>query len=146
MSTLVIETIGYTAAVVTNISVYPQAYEVYVIVQTRQYTKLNTLSITTFSLQTVGCFFWLSYALIQHILPVIFGSIMCIIPSTYILFNLIYFNNQHSQQPIEVNNETLETNDHTEIIIASDSVYPIQEIENSSNFSLNIDTDLSTIE
>ena len=41
MSTLVIETIGYTAAVVTNISVYPQAYEVYVIVQTRQYTKLK---------------------------------------------------------------------------------------------------------
>ena len=143
MSTLVIETLGYTAAVITNISVYPQAYEVYVIVQTRQYTKLNTLSITTFSLQTVGCFFWLSYALIQHILPVIFGSIMCIIPSTYILFNLIYFN---SQQPIEGNNETLETNDHTEIIIASDSVYPIQEIENSPNFSLNIDTDLSTIE
>ena len=142
MSTLVIETIGYTAAVVTNISVYPQAYEVYVIVQTRQYTKLKTLSITTFSLQTIGCFFWLSYALIQQIIPVIFGSIMCIIPSTYILFNLVYFN---SSQSIE-NNETLETNDHAEIIIASDSVYPIQEIENSPNFSLNIDTDLSAIE
>ena len=67
---------------------------------------------------------------------------MCIIPSTYILFNLVCFN---SSQSIE-NNETLETNDHAEIIIASDSVYPIQEIENSPNFSLNIDTDLSAIE
>ena len=142
MSNLVVEAIGYGAAVITNISVYPQAYEVYIIVQTKQYAKLNTLSITTFTLQTTGCFFWLTYALIQQILPIIFGSIMCIIPSTYILINLVCFN---GSQSIE-NNETLETNDHTEIIIASDSVYPIQEIENSPNFSLNIDTDLSAIE
>ena len=45
MSNLVVEAIGYGAAVITNISVYPQAYEVYIIVQTKQYAKLNTLSI-----------------------------------------------------------------------------------------------------
>lgn len=135
MSNLVVETLGYVAAIITNISVYPQAYEVYIIVQTRQYSKLNTLSITTFTLQTTGCFFWLTYALIQNLFPVIFGSIMCIIPSTYIIFNLIYFNNQHSEEI----NETIK--DHTEIIIASNSVYPlqtsqqqIQEIEISPSF------------
>ena len=141
MSNLVVEIIGYSAAIITNISVYPQAYEVYIITSTGEYNKLNSLSITTFSLQTTGCIFWFIYALIQQIFPIIFGSILCLIPSSYILINLIYYNRPSISHTIE------QSPDQTEIIIASGSVYPIQEVlstvQSPNNISLNIDTDMS---
>ena len=72
-----ISIIGYTAAVITNISVYPQAYEVYIIIDTNEYDKLNGLSLTMYTLQTSGCFVWLTYSSLLGLYPIIFGSIFC---------------------------------------------------------------------
>ena len=126
MSTLEIELLGYCAAVITNISVYPQAYEVYIIVQRKEYSKLNALSPVMYSLQTTGCFCWLTYALLLNIYPIVFGSITCIIPSSYILFCVLYYKQQ--EQPQEIYQEqspiTISPQDDTEIIIASSCSFP----------------------
>jgi uncharacterized protein with PQ loop repeat len=39
MTTILIDVIGFTAAIITNISFYPQAYEIYIIVNTHEYEK-----------------------------------------------------------------------------------------------------------
>ena len=45
MSNLVIDVVGYSAAVITNVSIFPQAYDVYIIVSTAEYNKLIGLSL-----------------------------------------------------------------------------------------------------
>ena len=86
-----ISIIGYTGAVITNISVYPQAYEVYIIINTNEFDKLNGLSLTMYSLQTTGCFIWLTYSVLLRLYPIIFGSIFCIIPSIYIIYGILMY-------------------------------------------------------
>ena len=56
-----IEIIGYSAAVVTNISIYPQVYDIYLIVKSKEYEKLLGLSLTMFLLQSSGCVLWFIY-------------------------------------------------------------------------------------
>jgi uncharacterized protein with PQ loop repeat len=90
----IIDVIGYAAAIVTNISVYPQAYDVYIIVNTFEYEKLNSLSQTTFSLQLLGCIFWLIFGILTAIYPIFIGAIMRIIPATYITINLYRYKTQ----------------------------------------------------
>ena len=110
-----IEIIGYSAAVVTNISIYPQAYEIFLIVKSREFDKLFGLSITMFTLQSTGCVLWLIYALFNNIYPVIMGSIMCLIPSIYIILCIVKY------RPIEnINLEKIEETE-SEIVIASGS-------------------------
>lgn len=87
----IINIIGYAAAIVTNISVYPQAYDVYIIVNTLEYERLNSLSQTTFSLQLLGCIFWLIFGILTSIYPIFIGAIMRIIPATYITINLYVY-------------------------------------------------------
>lgn len=82
--------IGYVAAVITNISMYPQAYDVYVIMSTRNYEKLSSLSLGTFSITGFGCCLWIIYGINLSIYPIIFGCIMTIIPSFYISCTLLY--------------------------------------------------------
>ena len=116
MSDLAMEIVGYSAAVINNVSVYPQAYEVYIIVSAQQYEKLKTLSIHMFVLQLVGCILWLSYSYYKMLYPIIFGSIMTIIPSGYILLNICYYNDVRS---INENRDDVQS----EIIIATSSVF-----------------------
>lgn len=110
------EIVGYTAAVINNISVYPQAYEVYIIVSAKQYEKLKTLSTHMFMLQLIGCVLWLLYSYYKKLYPIIFGSIMTILPSGYILLNICYYNDAIS---INENSEGIQS----EIIIATSSVF-----------------------
>ena len=80
------EAAGYAAAVVTNVSVYPQAYEVYVIVKTGEHEKLLGISLCMYVLQASGCVLWLIYACAMGLYPIIFGSVLCLVPSTYIAY------------------------------------------------------------
>ena len=87
-----IDWIGFAAAIITNISFYPQAYEVHIICTNKDYDKLNAISLPTFSLTGFGCSLWLVYSYVLNITPMIFGSILTIVPSLYICTILIYWN------------------------------------------------------
>jgi uncharacterized protein with PQ loop repeat len=129
---LAVEIIGYSAAIVTNTSIYPQAYEVYIIVNTNEYEKLDTLSFTTFFLQLIGCVMWLIYGIITTTYPIIAGSILCIIPSGYIALNIVCYkeihaHNENQQIISSPQNVITPIEDESEIIIASGSNWPITE-------------------
>ena len=128
MSDLGTSIIGYTAAVITNISVYPQAYEVYIIINTNEHDKLNGLSLTMYLLQTSGCFIWLIYSSILGLYPIIFGSVFCIIPSVYIIYGILTY--RQSTIPEGINREQFayddqprQNGDDAEIVVASGSSY-----------------------
>lgn len=87
-----IDWIGFSAAIITNVSFYPQAYEVYIIFKRKDYDKLNAISLPTFSLTGFGCSLWLIYSLLLDIKPIMLGSILTIVPSLYICTILIYWN------------------------------------------------------
>ena len=91
MNTMFIDIIGFTAAIITNISFYPQAYDIYIIVNTRKYEELNSISLATFSMTGFGCTLWLIYAIMLSIYPMIMGSILTIIPSLYICSVLLFY-------------------------------------------------------
>ena len=95
MDHFIIDMTGYAAAVITNISVYPQAYKVYRILTNSNYEKLNSISLYMYLLQTFGCILWLLYAMMTNLYPVMFGSIMCLIPSGYIIVILTCYQNQN---------------------------------------------------
>ena len=44
-----------------------------------------------FTLQSTGCVLWLIYALLNNIYPVIMDSIMCLIPSIYIILCIVKY-------------------------------------------------------
>ena len=91
MTQIITDIIGFAAAIITNISFYPQAYEIYTIAKAREYEKLDAVSLTTFSLTGVGCSLWFIYSCILKIYPIMLGSILTIIPSIYICVILIYW-------------------------------------------------------
>ena len=131
-----LDIIGYVAAVITNVSVYPQAREVYVIINTEEYDKLYAISLSMYLLQTTGCVFWLVYGVAIKTYPIIFGSIMCIIPSSYIIFGLIKYRECSAIQetyentpPSDIYIPEQTQEDNTEIIIASGCSFPPQETE-----------------
>lgn len=97
MTDLAVETLGYAAAVVTNISVYPQAYDVHMIVGSGDTEKLASISLTMFILQGTGCAMWFIYALCRGIWPVVAGSMMTILPSGYIILT-VWRNRLHDQE------------------------------------------------
>lgn len=115
MMDLAVETLGYAAAVVTNISVYPQAYEVHMIVSSGDTEKLASISLTMFLLQGTGCAMWFIYALCRGIWPVVAGSMMTMLPSSYIV--LTVWKNRPQIQ------DTPETSDKSEIIVATGTNY-----------------------
>ena len=53
-------------------------------------------------LQSFGCVLWLIYAIMINLYPVMFGSIMCLLPSGYIIIVLIFNQNKH-----QVTNESV---------------------------------------
>ena len=91
MNIFYIDIIGFAAAIITNFSFYPQAYEVYLITSTHEYEKLNSLSLGTFALTGFGCTLWLIYSSILQIYPIILGSILTIIPAIYISSTIIFW-------------------------------------------------------
>ena len=118
MEGVLVEGVGYLAAVVINISVYPQARKVQLIVASKDYNKLSSLSIPMFSLQTAGCILWLIYAFISSIYPIMFGSIMCFIPSLYILCNITYYKKSEPNlicEREEVHNEEVHNEEIKEV-------------------------------
>ena len=128
-----ISIIGYTGAVITNISVYPQAYEVYIIINTNEFDKLNGLSLTMYSLQTTGCFIWLTYSVLLRLYPIIFGSIFCIIPSIYIIYGILMYRQTIMPEGISREQFTQDTQirqikDDTEVVVASSSSYNTTEV------------------
>ena len=128
-----ISIIGYTGAVITNISVYPQAYEVYIIINTNEFDKLNGLSLTMYSLQTTGCFIWLTYSVLLRLYPIIFGSIFCIIPSIYIIYGILMYRQTIMPEGISREQFTEDTQirqikDNTEVVVASSSSYNTTEV------------------
>ena len=128
-----ISIIGYTGAVITNISVYPQAYEVYIIINTNEFDKLNGLSLTMYSLQTTGCFIWLTYSVLLRLYPIIFGSIFCIIPSIYIIYGILMYRQTIMPEGISREQFTQESQirqikDDTEVVVASSSSYNTTEV------------------
>lgn len=101
MSNLEINIIGYTAALITNISIYPQAYDVYIIVSTNECEKLNSLSLIMYILQSGGCMIWLCYGILLLMYPIIIGSILRLLPSIYIIYSIMMYRPQHLQNNIE---------------------------------------------
>ncbi len=120
MDHLAVDIVGYAAAVVTNVSIYPQAYEVYVIVRAEQYEKLHGLSLYMYILQTSGCLLWLVYACIMSLYPIVFGSVLCLVPSTYIVYNVYVY--RHTGVGAADDHEA-QAIDSSEIIVASGNMY-----------------------
>lgn len=90
---MIIDIIGYLAAGICNISMYPQAYEVNQIIKHSEYDKLNSISVSMLLFLDVGCFLWGTYAILLGIYPLLVGSIMTIIPASYmIICKLLYCN------------------------------------------------------
>lgn len=85
-----IDIIGFTAAIITNVSLYPQAYNVYIIISTHNYERLYTLSLYTFMTTSFGCCLWIIYGVYITSFPIIFGSAMSLLPSCYISCILLY--------------------------------------------------------
>jgi MtN3 and saliva related transmembrane protein len=77
--------VGYVAGFCTAIAQFPQAYKVIKTGET------NSISIGMYTIMTLGIFFWLTYGVLLHDLPMIIANGVCLIPSIYIL--LITFRN-----------------------------------------------------
>lgn len=97
--------LGFIAAAFTNISLYPQAYKLHVIINSNDIEKIKSISLTTFLLNLTGSFLWLWYGIILKLYPIIFGSIFSIVPSLYITIVLLLYkmkNNQHKNENNEL--------------------------------------------
>ena len=88
--------LGFIAAAFTNISLYPQAYKLHVIINSNDIEKIKSISLTTFLLNLIGSFLWLWYGIILKLYPIIFGSIFSIVPSLYITIVLISYKITHN--------------------------------------------------
>ena len=97
-----INLIGYIAAVVTNICMYPQAYNIRVIIYNKKYNQLSSLSSYSFFLQIIGCILWILYSslMIPSVVPIMVGSTLCLIPSIYIWINIIKYKGRESSPQI----------------------------------------------
>ena len=91
MNNLIIDFIGYGAAIITNISIYPQAYEIYIIVNINNHEKLQGISLTMYILQSIGSLLWLIYAYYVKLYPIIAGAILRLVPSIYIIYNVYMY-------------------------------------------------------
>lgn len=97
--------LGFIAAAFTNISLYPQAYKLHVIINSNDIEKIKSISLTTFLLNLIGSFLWLWYGIILKLYPIIFGSIFSIVPSLYITIVLISYKITHNNNDQDQDNE-----------------------------------------
>jgi len=120
MTQIITDIIGFAAAIITNISFYPQAYEIYNIAKAKEYERLDAVSLTTFSLTGGGCTLWLIYSCILQIYPIMLGSTLTIIPSIYICVILIYWK-CYLRRRISSNNYSVSPGHRNNIEITSDT-------------------------
>ena len=118
----VIDIIGYTAAVVTNISIFPQAYNVSIIVSRGELNKLNAISPCMFILQFSGCALWFLYAFLMNLFPIMAGSVITMVPSSYILVMVFCYKPSSNLVEIE-ENEQEDKNAPVEVIVSTSSIY-----------------------
>lgn len=78
-----ISIIGYTAGFCTALAQFPQAYRVIKTGET------HSISLTMYSIMTLGIFFWFLYGVVIPDLPMILANGICLAPSLYILFKSI---------------------------------------------------------
>ena len=97
--------LGFIAAAFTNISLYPQAYKLHVIINSNDIEKIKSISLTTFLLNLIGSFLWLWYGIILKLYPIIFGSIFSIVPSLYITIVLISYKITHNNNDQDQDNK-----------------------------------------
>lgn len=102
---IAIEIIGYLAAIIKNISMYPTAYNIHKIIQANEYNKLLQLSSLSYSLEVIGCILWLIYSISKQLYPITAACIINIIPNSYITYILIIYK--------PVNNNNYNENIHT---------------------------------
>lgn len=98
------EILGYMAAIITNISIYPQVYKIYVIIKNKEYNKLNAISIYTYCIQMLGCSLYFIYSIVFKIYPIMLGCFLWIIPVTYIIGSTVYYKD-FKDETIEFKNQ-----------------------------------------
>lgn len=118
----VIDLIGYTAVIFTNISIFPQAYNVSIIISRGELNKLHAISPCTFALQLTGCTLWFLYAYFMNLLPIMTGSIITMVPSSYILTMVLCYRPNTSLIEKDENNQE-NKNAPVEVIVSSSSIY-----------------------
>ena len=82
---MIAESIGYAAAFLTTVSFLPQVIKVW---STR---SVRDISLSTYSMFTVGAALWLSYGLAIHSLPVILANAVTVVLAAGVLVAKIRF-------------------------------------------------------
>jgi MtN3 and saliva related transmembrane protein len=78
--------IGYIAGACTALAQFPQAYKV---IKTGETTGI---SVTMYSIMTLGIFFWFLYGVVIPDMPMILANGTCLLPSLYMLYKTIVNN------------------------------------------------------
>ena len=86
-----IDVIGYIAAFVTNISMYPQAVDI------SKNSNLHTINPFSFLIQSIGCGLWIWYGVEAQTYPIIVGGSMALIPNSYITYKSIIYRYNRSR-------------------------------------------------
>lgn len=82
--------IGYAAGACTALAQFPQAYKV---IKTGETTGI---SLTMYSIMTLGIFFWFLYGVVIPDMPMILANGTCLLPSLYTLYKTIQNNRKES--------------------------------------------------
>ena len=82
---MIYDIVGYAAAIFSNVSIYPQAYIVCKLISKKKYSELKTISSVTYIFFFISSILWFIYAYKYSLYPIYLGSIICIIPTIYIL-------------------------------------------------------------
>ena len=80
---ILIEIVGYMAGTCMAIAQFPQAYKVY------QTKDTHSISITMFSILTLGVLLWFTYGVLTNSIPMWLTNGICLLPSCYILITAI---------------------------------------------------------
>lgn len=124
-----VELIGYVAAFLNNISIYPQAYNVYIMNKEEEYEKIEAISIKTFSLVQIGCMLWVYYSYVTSVWPMFVGTTVYLIPNSFVL--IIITNHYINPRP-NVINTIHNVNEYT-----SDLIYDSAEVISASGSNIN---------
>ena len=124
-----VELIGYVAAFLNNISIYPQAYNVYIMNKEEEFEKIEAISIKTFSLVQIGCMLWVYYSYVTSVWPMFVGTTVYLVPNSFVLF--IITSHYLNPRP-NVINTIHNVNEYT-----SDLIYDSAEVISASGSNIN---------
>ena len=80
-----VDILGYIAAFITNISMYPQAFDV------MNNNNIHDINPVSFFVQSFGCGLWIWYGYEIESMPIFIGSSCSIIPNSYITVKSIIY-------------------------------------------------------